>query len=110
MAETASTLAGGRPSYETADGRFDEDRLREFVDDYDGPEDPDYPGCVPIPDDARAIRQLRGRRRILEPRARHRVDLPGWLAGARDPRRPVAGPPHACRAWSVARRSFVAVP
>ena len=49
MAETALTVAAGRPSYETADGRFDEDRLREFVEDYDGPEDPDYPGCVPIP-------------------------------------------------------------
>ena len=34
---------------ETADGRFDEDRLREYVTNYDGPEDPDYPGCVPIP-------------------------------------------------------------
>ena len=49
MAETALTLAAGRPSYETADGRFDEDRLRELVEAYDGPEDPDYPGCVPIP-------------------------------------------------------------
>ena len=49
MAETALTTAVDRPTYETADGRFDEDRLREFVEDYDGPEDPDYPGCVPIP-------------------------------------------------------------
>ena len=49
MAETALSVAPGRPSYETADGRFDEDRLREFVEDYDGPGDPDYPGCVPIP-------------------------------------------------------------
>ena len=49
MAETAPTLAAGRPSYETADGRFDEDRLRKFVEDYNVPEDPDYPGCVPIP-------------------------------------------------------------
>ena len=49
MAETALSVARGRPSYETADGRFDEDRLREFVEDYDGPEDQDYPGCVPIP-------------------------------------------------------------
>ena len=49
MAETALMTAAGRPSYETADGRFDEDRVREFVIDYDGPEDPDYPGCVPIP-------------------------------------------------------------
>ena len=49
MAEAALTTAAGRPSYETADGRFDEDRVREFVVGYDGPEDPDYPGCVPIP-------------------------------------------------------------
>ena len=49
MAETALTSATDRPSYETADGRFDEDRVRAFVEDYDGPEDPDYPGCVPIP-------------------------------------------------------------
>ncbi len=49
MAETALMTAVGRPSYETADGRFDEDRVREFVADYDGPEDPGYPGCVPIP-------------------------------------------------------------
>ena len=49
MAETALPTAAGRPSYEIADGRFDEDRVREFVIDYDGPEDPDYPGCVPIP-------------------------------------------------------------
>ena len=49
MAEAALTTAAGRPSYETAGGRFDEDRLREYVDEYDGPEDPDYPGCVPIP-------------------------------------------------------------
>lgn len=49
MAETALTTATDRPSYETADGRFDEDRVRAFVEDYDGPEDPDYPGCVPIP-------------------------------------------------------------
>ncbi len=49
MAEAPLTTAAGRPSYETADGRFDEVRLREFVINYDGPEDPDYPGCVPIP-------------------------------------------------------------
>ena len=49
MAEAELMTAAGRPSYQTADGRFDEDRLREFVTDYDGPEDPDYPGCVPIP-------------------------------------------------------------
>ena len=42
-------MAETRPCYETADGRFDEDRLREYVTRYDGPEDPDYPGCVPIP-------------------------------------------------------------
>ena len=49
MAVAALMAAAGRPSYETADGRFDEDRLREYVTKYDGPEDPDYPGCVPIP-------------------------------------------------------------
>ena len=42
-------MAETRPSYETADGRLDEDRLRKYVTKYDGPEDPDYPGCVPIP-------------------------------------------------------------
>ena len=49
MAEAALTTGAGRPNYETMDGRFDEDRLRKFVMDYDGPEDADYPGCVPIP-------------------------------------------------------------
>ena len=36
MAETALTTAVDRPSYQTADGRFDEDRVREFVEAYDG--------------------------------------------------------------------------
>ena len=49
MAEAALMATAGRPSYETADGRFDEDRVRKYVHEYDGPEDPDYPGCVPIP-------------------------------------------------------------
>lgn len=49
MVEAALANGAERPSYETADGRFDEDLVREFVESYNGPEDPDYPGCVPIP-------------------------------------------------------------
>ena len=46
----ASLVNGtGRPVY---DGPLDEDRIREFAYDYDGPEDPRYPGCAPVAMDA----------------------------------------------------------
>ena len=49
MAEVQLTPESERPEYAVYSGPFERDAVLDYVMRYDGPEDPDFPGCVPIP-------------------------------------------------------------
>ena len=48
MAESALANREDRPRYAAYDGPMDSDSIRNFAADYDGPEDPRFPGCAPV--------------------------------------------------------------
>ena len=49
MAEAELTTASERGRYLVYPGPWERDAVLDYVDGYDGPEDADFPGCVPIP-------------------------------------------------------------
>ena len=49
MAEAQPSPGSERPGYVIYPGPFERDAVLDYVMRYDGPEDPDFPGCVPIP-------------------------------------------------------------
>ena len=49
MAEVQLSPGSERPGSAIYSGPFERDAVLDYVMRYDGPEDPDFPGCVPIP-------------------------------------------------------------
>ena len=49
MAEVQLTQGPERPGHVVYSGPFERDAILDYVMRYDGPEDPHFPGCVPIP-------------------------------------------------------------
>lgn len=61
MAEVQPSPEPERPGYAIYTGPFERDAVLDYAMRYDGPEDPDFPGCVPIPMTAEQFQDYDGR-------------------------------------------------
>ncbi|MCY3811589.1 MAG: Uma2 family endonuclease [Gammaproteobacteria bacterium] len=60
MAEAELTTGGERPRYVVYGGPWERDAVLDYVAQYDGPEDAEFPGCVPIPMTAEQFEEYDG--------------------------------------------------